>query len=47
MGGSRETKAGVADGQDWGVSWQRCRETPRVTVHGTVNTVHNAAVLPR
>lgn len=26
---------------------QQCRERPRVTVHGTLNTVHNAAILPK
>lgn len=30
-----------------GVQRQQCRERPRVTVHVTLNTVHNAAILPK
>lgn len=26
---------------------QQCRGRPRVTAHGTLNTAHNAAILPK
>lgn len=46
QGRGRKTKAGGLDCRI-GVGRQQCRERPRVTVHVTLNTVHNAAILPK
>ena len=45
-GGGQVNRGRNWRGQD-GVGRQQCRERPRVTVHATLNTVHDAAILPQ